>query len=118
MIKALAHDQEGKAVVFLGITDKNVEKLREGMPIHVDLRDFNEELEARILIIHGATEEALEETLIGDGKVSVGTVTRDKPLSLRDELIASVDALLNVVERIDGLEDLVERTQKAVNLMR
>ena len=106
MIKALAHDESGKPIVFLGITDGNVEKLTQGLPIHIDLMDLGGELEVRMLIF-----------MLKDG-TSVGTIKRDKPLSLRDDLIAAVDEFLNAVGDIDGLEDLVDRLQEAVDNMR
>lgn len=123
MIKALAHDNSGKPIVFLGITDGNVEKLTLGLPIHVDLMDLGGELEVRILIFHGKDEEALEKLMLKDGTF-VETIKRDKPLSLRDELLTAVDNLLEQVSRVTSpaqsreLEDSIGETEKALELMR
>jgi hypothetical protein len=123
MIKALAHDEAGKPVVFLGITDRNVEKLTQGMPIHVDLRELGGEVEVRILIFHGKDEEALEKLMLKDG-TSVGTIKRDKPLSLRDEFIEAVDGLLEQVGKVassyqtSALISAVKKTKDALERMR
>ena len=59
MIKALAHDDQGRPVIILGLSRKNTEELLKDRPIPVDLTMFGIEGGGRILIIAGETEEAM-----------------------------------------------------------
>lgn len=62
MIKATARGADGRQLVVLGITDKNIEKMREGLPIHV----LGEEVGVpgcTLYIITGKDEAALTKTL-------------------------------------------------------
>lgn len=62
MIKATCHGKDGRKIALLGITDKNIEKLREGKPIQI----LGEEMgigPLDIWIITGKDEAALTEML-------------------------------------------------------
>lgn len=60
MIKLGATTDKGRKLLVLGITEGNVQRLREGKPIHV----HGEEMGApgvEVVIVLGANEEALAE---------------------------------------------------------
>ena len=59
MIKALAHDTNGKPLYIFGLSDENVERLKKGIPIRVDLAEF--ESEGTVVIFHGKTEQQMAE---------------------------------------------------------
>lgn len=55
MIKARANDNStGEPVYILGLSDGNLRKLREGLPITVELQQLGST--GRIVIMHGTTE--------------------------------------------------------------
>jgi hypothetical protein len=63
MIKALSRGKrksDGTAVntVFLGLSDENLRRLREDMPIYVDGRDVKVP-DVDVVIFHGRTEESM-----------------------------------------------------------
>lgn len=61
MIKFVATRKDGGGkLVGLGIEEGNVERLREGKPIHLDLRDMGIEQPIEILIFYGKTFKDLE----------------------------------------------------------
>ena len=61
MIKAVGKSPDGSPMIFLGISALNVEKLKEGKPILVNLADLG--LEGKIAIIYGETEDEIERDL-------------------------------------------------------
>ena len=58
MIKALGQSQDGKFIIFLGLTKMNIEKLQEGKPIHVDGNEIQVP-NMNIGILYGETEEII-----------------------------------------------------------
>jgi hypothetical protein len=119
MLKALAHDQEGKPIVFLGITEENVKKLKEGLPIHMNMADLDGELTLRMFLLYGENEEALKDLLLGNPRqVSVKNEIHDKPQSLRENLISAVDELIERVERSEECDEALQRARDALELLR
>lgn len=57
MIKARAGD-----VLFFGLSERNLELLRKGRPIKVDLTDLDRS--GSVIIFYGKTEEAIRDDLI------------------------------------------------------
>lgn len=64
MIKFTATGDKGKWL-FLGLSDRNVELLREGRPIKIDGAELG--IDRSIMIFHGATEQAMVDQLIASG---------------------------------------------------
>ena len=66
MIKFRGTGRDGRTAIGLGITDRNIEKLREGNPIHI----FGEELGMpgfEILLMTGTDEQAITTELRESG---------------------------------------------------
>lgn len=57
MIKAVATDKDGVKLFVFGLSDGNIERLREGKPILVELAPLGGE--GRVAIFWGETEEAM-----------------------------------------------------------
>ena len=74
MIRAIATGKDGRQVLFLGLSDLNVQRLKEGLPIHM----YGEEIGAKVdvVIVYGATEDAIRRELLGD-LIGPETVVRD-----------------------------------------
>lgn len=62
MIKAVANGANGRKIVLLGITDKNIEKMREGKPIQIHGEEMTLD-KIDIWIITGKDEAHLQEML-------------------------------------------------------
>lgn len=62
MIKARAQTQDGRHLIVLGLSEGNLERLRAGQPIYIDLRQMNfqkgDEI-GHIAIHYGKTEADL-----------------------------------------------------------
>jgi hypothetical protein len=63
MVKMGGTTKDGKPMAILGISEMNVQKLKEGMPILVDLKDVNG-VECKVSIIYGETEDAIAKDLL------------------------------------------------------
>lgn len=61
MIKAILARGRGRSLVFLGLSEMNVVRLREGQPIYIDGRELG--LDHDIAIHYGPTEEQIEAEL-------------------------------------------------------
>ena len=61
MIKAKAKNGD----IILGLSDENVEKLKQGLPIAFPLSEVLPEIEGRMIILHGETKEKILEMLSG-----------------------------------------------------
>jgi len=61
MIKLGVKTNEGKPAVILGLSEKNLEHLREGKPILIDLTQFG--MEGQAVITYGETEEIITQEL-------------------------------------------------------
>ena len=76
MIKALirSKDGTGKKIIFLGITQDNVDRLQEGKPINVNLKDLG--IESEIIICYGYDikdlKKQLEPMIRPETKFSIG----------------------------------------------
>jgi len=66
MIKAKTKDGD----IILGISDENVKKLTEGLPIVFQIEEVMPGVKGRLIILHGATEEAILKTLSNKGGVN------------------------------------------------
>lgn len=62
MIKAVAQGPDGRPLLILGLSRKNTERLLEGRPIPVELRDLFG-IDAVVLIVAGETEDAIVDEL-------------------------------------------------------
>ena len=96
MIKALAHDQEGKPVVFLGVDEKGVELLKQGLPIKIDFNEIDPGLfDCTTIIFYGKDAEELKDIMLGKNRdAEVKKERHDAPLSVRAEFMKRVEALI------------------------
>jgi hypothetical protein len=60
---------KGRKLVLLGLSAKNLELLKEGRPMHIDLRD--EGVDAAVYICYGETEQDIVAELQTEGGVYV-----------------------------------------------
>jgi hypothetical protein len=68
MIKARMTMKSGKTGILLGITDHNIERMRAGDPIRVDLGDLDPALAGTVVyIITGSDEGAITRQLYAEG---------------------------------------------------
>ncbi len=70
MMKFIA-DRKGRKLIGFGLSDGNLEKLRQGMPILVKLQDMHPDLDFEVVIFWGKTEIDMQNDmarygLIGD----------------------------------------------------
>lgn len=80
MIKGRMSLRGGRTGVLLGITDRNIERLRAGDPIRVDLGDIDPALShVEVVIVTGADEGQITRDLIGVGLLDEATATRLLP---------------------------------------
>jgi len=63
MIKFTATRENGRTMVGLGISEGNVERLRQGKPIHLHLEELNLPYKIDLMIMYGETEQALADSL-------------------------------------------------------
>lgn len=65
MIKFQGTGLNGLPVVGFGLSEANVQRLKEGLPILIDAKDTQELLgvQAQIVIFYGKTEESMQEEL-------------------------------------------------------
>jgi hypothetical protein len=68
MLKARANDY-----IFLGLSEVNVQRLREGKPIRAELADLG--VSGTVIIFYGETEDKMREDLIEF--IGPGTVVKD-----------------------------------------
>ena len=61
MVKAGATNNEGKPVVILGLSEGNLQRLRQGKPILVDLLPFG--MDGQAVITYGKTEADITRVL-------------------------------------------------------
>jgi hypothetical protein len=64
MIKFSAFSHDGKKLVGIGLSEMNLQKLREGCPIKIG-GDEVDVLDTEILIFYGKTEKEMHEKLKG-----------------------------------------------------
>lgn len=62
MIKARGKDADGYPVYFFGLSAGNIELLRKGMPIMVNLRELDGR--GHVVILFGETEEAIRDEML------------------------------------------------------
>lgn len=62
MIKFVAHDKDGRALLGLGLSDENLRRLRKNRPIAVDPRDLGIE-GPRIMVFAGPDEDSMRAML-------------------------------------------------------
>ena len=123
MIKALAHDQEGKPIAFLGIDARGIELLMDGHPIHVNLAEMQEGLDVTLVILYGKDQEALKDQLLGKNQeASVGKEKHDMPLSIRQEFMKDAEKLIGMVDELSDrhpeLEDAITKAKSSLSLMK
>lgn len=63
MIKFTANHPDGKMLIGLGLSNRNIKLLREGRPIVVDLADLGITLKAEIFIFTGKDERSMKKDL-------------------------------------------------------
>lgn len=62
MVKFTA-DLSGRTLIGLGLSAANIERLREGKPIHINLEELNLPWHGEIMIMFGETEQAIADEL-------------------------------------------------------
>jgi hypothetical protein len=69
MIKFRGTDKNDVPVVGFGLSEANVQRLKQGMPILIDTDDTKElfGVPAQIVIFYGNTEESMQEELRATG---------------------------------------------------
>ncbi len=71
MVKAVTTLNNGRKLIVIGLSDLNLEKLREGQPIKVSLdKQLDMPLAADIAIMYGKTEEDILIALKGCAELS------------------------------------------------
>lgn len=73
MIKATMQTEEGKNILLLGISAENVDRLKEGKPIHITGEDLG--LCNDVLLMYGDTEAQIYKEL----QPMIGTNTSIEP---------------------------------------
>ena len=81
MIKASINDPD-EPMLLAGLSDRNLELMVSGKPIVVTLASFSVSLPGRLMIMHGATEQAIVAKLKADG------------VDMEDHERSEVDALM------------------------
>jgi hypothetical protein len=76
MIRYRIERQGRSALVFLGLSDANITRLRAGQPIRIDASDPATQLEVELVIYHGATEVDLTRELEENGLLPEGAAAR------------------------------------------
>lgn len=66
MIKARGTKSDGTPIILLGLSERNLELLRQGRPISFDCaKDLG--LQLSILVVYGKTEDAIRSELVSSG---------------------------------------------------
>jgi hypothetical protein len=76
MIKFRAMQENGRELVGLGLSDNNLDKLRQGMPIAIGKGRNDIGLPFDILIFHGETEQDIVDKLRQEGLVDDSTTVK------------------------------------------
>jgi len=69
MIKASLKTDRGRPVVLLGLSERNLELLRKGKPILVDLLPFG--MDGQVILTYGKTEDDITRELAKTFKLPV-----------------------------------------------
>lgn len=67
MIKASGRRADGKPIIVLGLSARNVENLRDNKPILIHLEELG--LEGDVIVLYGNTEDDIREDLRAIGAV-------------------------------------------------
>ena len=62
MIKAKGIDKDGFPIYIFGLSELNVQRLKEGKPVGIDLRELGDR--GKVLILYGETEESIRDELL------------------------------------------------------
>jgi hypothetical protein len=63
MVKFTAGTENGRTLIGLGLSEGNIQRLKEGKPIHVHLEELNLPYKAEVMIWYGADEQALQKEI-------------------------------------------------------
>lgn len=63
MIKFVANSDSGRTLIGLGLSAGNLQRLKEGKPIHIHFEEINLPWNASLMIMYGDTEDAMKEEL-------------------------------------------------------
>ena len=77
MIKATGQDEDGKPVLLLGLSYRNLKRLQADEPIAFDASPYG--YPGRIIIFAGPTEEAMARQIVRDNPNVVRHVEPDAP---------------------------------------
>lgn len=77
MIKASAQLSDGRTLLILGLSSKNLEKLRERKPAMIDLTEFG--LKGELVLMWGETEAQIFEEFKQAGVIGADTVIHRGP---------------------------------------
>ncbi len=72
MIKFNGRDENGRLLIGFGLSEMNLRKLRQGLPIHVHADEMG--FVGDVLIFYGKTEDDLTKQMIDGGFVDPDTV--------------------------------------------
>lgn len=80
MVKFIAEHENGRIILGLGITTKNIAKLKEGYPIHFNAEQINlPKLEINeVIIFFGETEEQIQKDFEEKGIIDKSRIKVDK----------------------------------------
>ena len=94
MIKAVVRDAVSP-LLLLGLTDGNLRRLKNGQPIHIDMKAMGMDRPGRVGIIWGPTEADIEGELRRAGVISDKTkITFDPHLAVELAITAEHDKIL------------------------
>lgn len=63
MIKFTASTDSGRTLIGIGISAGNVQRLKEGKPIHLNFEELNLPWKADLMIMYGETEALMADEL-------------------------------------------------------
>lgn len=88
MIQALATMADGRVLILLGLSQGNIDRLRQGQPLHVDptvlLGLKPTDVIGGIAILYGETEGAIARALEEAGVITDTTVVKPIPKGSRN----------------------------------
>ncbi len=74
MVKFTASQPNGRTLVGIGISAWNVERLKQGKPIHLNFEALNLPWKIDLMIMYGETEQAIADELKEVGAIAPQTI--------------------------------------------
>ncbi len=80
MIKFIAtNERTGRRLLGFGLSEGNLQRLRNDEPIHVDVSKMHEDLDVDLMIFYGKTEQEMADMLKEHGLVTPETLIHVDP---------------------------------------